>query len=325
MLQDLTEEREAVVTNMFSRIRDSVGHRVSVSQQFDYFTRQTAIDKLHAMSVQVGTPDILRDRKFLKIMYKDLSVQNEDFFQNIQYGMHFLRKRQEHALISPGEETRWLPLLLGDRVAYAPAANKIVIPEYLLNEPLFHPRFPVNVNLGGLGVMIAEAVVEGVAGFGSVFTATGRLLDGTYTDNFTLSRTESPNTPLLHASSCLASRWTQMRLDTPDHIERSAVASAVAVAGLETAYAALGESLRAEGAHLLPALETLDPQAVFFLQYSQTMCAMRTLQQRDLDRTLRHELLGREKLKGVLAELPEFRHYFYCASGDEENTCSPVL
>ena len=52
---------------------------------------------------------------------------------------------------------------------------------------------------------------------------------------------------------------------------------------------------------------------------------MRTLQQRDLDRTLRHELLGREKLKGVLAELPEFRHYFYCASGDEENTCSPVL
>ena len=60
------------------------------------------------MTVQVGTPDILTDRKFLKIMYKDLSVQKTDFFQNIQYGMAFMRRREEHELVSPGEETRWL-------------------------------------------------------------------------------------------------------------------------------------------------------------------------------------------------------------------------
>ena len=320
----MTDEREAAVHKMFSRIRDSVGHRVSVSREFDYFTRQTAIDKLHAMSIQVGTPDILRDRKFLKITYKDLSVQNEDFFQNIQYGMHFLRKRQEHSLVSPGEETRWLGNLLEDRVTYSPAANKVVIPEYLLNKPLFNPRYPSNVNLGGLGVMIAEAVVEGVAGSGSVFTATGRILDGSYTGNFTLSRTESPNTPLQHSFSCLAERWTKMGLDTPDHLKKSAVSSSVAVAGLQAAYAALTEALLVEGAQLLPALETLDPQAVFFLQYSQTMCSLSSLQQRDLDRTLNHQLLGREKLKGVLSEFSEFRHFFFCSESSEEG-CGPAL
>ena len=309
---------------MFSRIRDSVGHQVVASRQFDFFTRQNAIDKLHAMSVQVGTPSILRDRKFLKIMYKDLSVQNEDFFQNILYGMHFLRKREEHALLSPGEETRWLPALLATRVTYSPAANKVVIPEYLLAEPLFHPRYPSNVNLGGLGVMIAEAVVEAVAGSGAVFTETGRILDGSHAGNLTMSRSEEPNTALLRSASCLVSAWTSMGLDTPDQLEKCAISSALNVAGLKAAYTALSESLLVEGGQLLPSLETLDPQAVFFLHYAQTHCALSTLKQRDLDRTLSTRLLGREKLRGVLSQFSEFRHYFYCAE-KSEGECGSAL
>ena len=58
-------------------------------------------------------------------------------------------------------------------MSYVPSANKVVVPEYLLRPPLFHPAAPYSVNLGGLGVMIAEAVVEGVLGAGSVFTASG--------------------------------------------------------------------------------------------------------------------------------------------------------
>ena len=81
---------------------------VTSSGSLDYYARQAAVDKLAGMTVQVGTPDILTDRKFLKIMYKDLSVQKTDFFQNMQYGTAFARRREEHELVSPGEETRWL-------------------------------------------------------------------------------------------------------------------------------------------------------------------------------------------------------------------------
>ena len=63
--------------------------------------------------------------------------------------------------------------LLLDHVTFVPSANKVVIPEYLLRPPLFHPGYPFNVNLGGLGVMMAEAVVQGVLGAGSVFTPSG--------------------------------------------------------------------------------------------------------------------------------------------------------
>ena len=309
---------------MFARVRDTVGHRVSVSRAYDYYSRQAAIDKLHAMSIQVGTPDILRDRKFLKIMYKDLAVQKTDFFQNIQYGMTFLRKREEHALVSPGEETRWLKNLLLKGVTYVPSANKVVIPEYLLMPPLFHPSYPMNVNLGGLGVMIAEAVVEGVAGSGSVFTAAGRILDGHDSTNFTLSRVAEPNSALAHPSSCLVSKWSAMRLDTPDHLDKCAIDSVRTVAGVDAALSAVSESLSVEGATLLPALETLDPQAIFFLQYAQTHCSISSLQQRDLDRTVNHQLLGREKLKGVLSQFVEFRHFYFC-SEESEFVCDSVL
>ena len=321
--EDLTD-REVVVYRMFSRIRDSVGHQVSASRQFNYFTRQTAIDKLHAMGIQIGTPTILRDRKFLKIMYKDLSVQKEDFFQNILYGMQFQRKRQEHALLSPGEETKWLNNLLLKEVTYSPAANKIVIPEFLLNEPIFHPGYPSNVNLGGLGVMIAEAVIDAVAGSGSVFTSEGQILDGSSTSaNFTLSRSEEPNSPLLPTAGCLLEEWKGLGLDTPDQLEKCAVSSAISVGGVAAAYSALSEAVLVEGGKLLPSLETLDPQAVFFLQYSQTLCSLSSLEQRDLDRTLGRQLLGRERLAGVLTQFPEFRHYFYCSEDTQQ--CGPLL
>jgi hypothetical protein len=115
-----------------------------------------------------------------------------------------------------------------------------------------------------------------------------------------------------------------MRLDTPDQLEKSAVRGAVAVAAMEAAYAALSESLLVEGGQLLPALERLDPQAVFFTQYGQSFCAVSTLQQRDLDRTVSSELLGREKLKGVLSQFAEFRHFFFCPER-KEDMCGSVL
>ena len=322
--KSLSENREAVVGRIFSGLREAVRQQVAASGAFDYYSRQAALEKLRSMTVQVGTPAILLDRKFLKIIYKDLSVQKTDFFQNMQYGQTFLRRREEHELVSPGEETRWLASLLSESVTFVPSANKVVVPEYLLRPPLFHPEFPYNLNLGGLGVMLAEAVVDGVAGLGSVFTAAGRILDGQNSSNFTLSRVGEANFPLKRLSSCLETQWSVMRLDTPDHLAKCSSKSAVSVAGLAAAYTALEEMFDQEGAVLLPALETLDPQAVFFLQHAQSLCSSQTLQQRDFDRAVHNSLLGPEKLRGELSQFAQFRHFFFC-SDESQYTCDTVM
>ena len=112
-----------------------------------------------------------------------------------------------------------------------------------------------------------------------------------------------------------------MRLDTPDHLDKCADSSAVSLAGLDTALTAMEDIISAEGATLMPALETLDPQAVFFLQFSQSLCSKMTLQHRDLERATTTQLMGREKLTGLLSQFAQFQHYFFCSEPESDNMC----
>ena len=241
--------------------------------------------------------------------------------QNILYGMSFERGREEQVLVSPGEETRWLPALLAPAVTYVPAANMVVVPEYLLQPPFFHPSYPIHVNLGGLGVALAVAMVEGAAGRGAAYTAAGRLLAGGAEGNFTLGR--PAGSALERASGCLAERWGAAGLDTPDQLARSRHSAATRLAGLEVALAALDSFLHTEAAALLPALEHLDPQAVLLLQHARLQCAAGSLEARDLARTTTPALLPREQLLGELATLAQFQHYFFCE--EQEDQCGPVI
>ena len=160
---------------------------------------------------------------------------------------------------------------------------------------------------------------------GTYFTnVSGRILDGQDSTNYTLSRVAEPHVALSRLSSCLVSKWSSMRLDTPDHLEKCSGSSSVAVAGLDAAFTAMEEIVSFDGAQLLPALETLDPQAVFFLKYSQSLCSMMTLQQRDLDRAIHQQLLAREKLSGVLSQFIQFKHFYFC-SEETENVCETLL
>ena len=228
--------------------------------------------------------------------------------------------------VSPGEETRWLSALLHTDVTYVPAANKVVVPEYLLQPPLFHPSYPLNLNLGGLGVMLGRAVVEGVAGRGAVFTAAGRLLGGAgQGSNYTLGREAGEAGGALRgAAACLGEVWGAAGLETPDMLARSQGQGALELGGLEAALAALASFLSAEGGALLPALESLDPQAVLVLQHARMQCEVRSLQARDIARTVSGRLLGPERLRGELDQLPDFGHFFFCPPSTSPQ-CGPVI
>lgn len=92
----------------------------------------------------------------------------------------------------------------------------------------------------------------------------GRILEGGDSSNYTLSRRVEPGAALAPLSSCLAARWAAARLDTPDHLARCAASSSLAVLGLDTALAATEDIVSTDGAVLLPALDTLDPQVEQF-------------------------------------------------------------
>ena len=333
-------ERQRVVKKMFDYLKHNVAKTISVSARYDYATRRAAITKLKNMTIQIGTPDFLMNRDYLKFMYKDLLVQKTDFFQNILYGVLFLRKREEYMLVSPSEETRWLEALHLQRVSYVTASNKIIVPELFLSPPLFHAGYPNSVNMGGLGVRIAEAMLEGVLGRGLLFDSSGRLVivteggisndapmgtaavaatssqyGGSYTD---------PRSILEIDAQCIVDKYTQLGFETPDQLQKCRVDSALNVAALRESLLTLEDILELEKGIILPAMETYDPQSVFFLSYAQSLCSQDTDPQRDIDRTSSSALLNRQKLEGALSQLPEFHHFYFC-SHDSSTSCGRII
>jgi endothelin-converting enzyme len=316
-------ERRPVVKKIFDYIKHNVAKAISVSSGYDYAARRTALTKLKNMTVEVGTPDFLADRQYLKVMFNPLMVQKTDFFQNIQYGLLYLRKREELALVSPAEEMRWMNHLNSARVMYVPSANKVVVPESMLSPPLFSTRYPNAVNFGGLGVSLAEAVMEGVIGHGLLFDSNGRLqvMSGVVEAASSHMLTQ-PLQAFDAAANCLSERWVHAGIDTPDFVAKCKRRSAMAVVALKQTLVSLEDILEIESASVLPAMETFDPQTVFFLSYAQSMCAQQTFKQRDIDRTSGDALLPQELLRGALAETREFQHFFYCSRSTSESGCN---
>lgn len=321
--QPRLRERQTLTKKLFDYLKHNVAKSISVSNAYDYTSRRAAMTKLKNMTLQAGTPDFLLDRKYLKLMYNHLLVQKTDFFQNIQYGVMFLRKREELALVSPAEETRWLSLLLSGGVSYSPAANKVVVPEVFLQPPLFHTGYPNSVNLGGLGVRLAEAVIQGVAGYGLLFDNSGVLQFPT-SSNASSGLFAAPLRAFQKTTQCLRDDFAQQGLDTPDYLTKCKKNTAMSIAALQQTMITLEDILELEQGVLLPALETLDPQAVFFLSYAQSLCQQQTFKQRDIDRTSGDVLLNQEKLKATVSVMPEFFHFFFCES-KERQSCGSII
>ena len=335
-------ERQRVVKKMFDYLKHNVAKSVSVSSRYDYATRRAAITKLKNMTIQIGTPDFLLNRDYLKFMYKDLLVQKTDFFQNILYGVMFLRKREEYMLVSPSEETRWLEFLHLQEVSYITASNKVIVPELFLSPPLFHSGYPNSVNMGGLGIRVAQAMLEGVLGRGLLFDSSGRLViqteGGTSNNSLVLAGTAAvaatasqygssyndPRSILEVDAQCIVDKYSKVGVDSMEQLRKCRVDSAVNVAALREALLTLQDILELEKGIVLPAMETYDPQSVFFLSYAQSLCAHETDFRRDIDRTSGSSLINRLKLEGSLSQLPEFYHYFFC-SYDSSLNCGKIV
>ncbi|CAB4070053.1 ECE [Lepeophtheirus salmonis] len=318
---------DSVVKKVFDYIKHTVAKTVSVSSHFeDYESRRATVGKLKNMSIQIGTPDFLRDRKNLKTLYKDLLVQTNDFFQNILYGVSFLRKRQEALLLHSSESVSqleneyWLESLNQEsEIVYVPSRNKVVVPELFLRSPFVDPGYPNSINMGGIGVRLTEAVINGIIGIGLYFDSKGRFVDEENNNN----KAHNKQSLWIEMSAeRLMKSYSSNRIDTPDYLKKCRSDTVLSLIALQQSLFALEDILSVEKGLILPALEMLDPQSLFFLAYGQSLCASRTFKRRDIDRTSGHSLLNQEKLKGALLHLNEFSHFYFCGDNSLSSSSS---
>ncbi|KAJ9589337.1 hypothetical protein L9F63_017466, partial [Diploptera punctata] len=140
MQQQAMEATKTIMPGMYLT-RDAVRRRIESAKWLPSELKSHELDKIDVLDLQVGFTQPLLTKEFLEHYYSKLLVQKNDFFQNILYGVEFLKEMQQERLTSSEEEYRWIDAMSESRgPTYVPSANKVVVPLHFLVPPYFSSR-----------------------------------------------------------------------------------------------------------------------------------------------------------------------------------------
>ncbi|XP_021937704.1 protein gone early isoform X2 [Zootermopsis nevadensis] len=312
-----------VVSEMFDLTRNQVRKRVEQAEWLQSELRAFKLEKIDTLELQVGFPPNLLTKEYRERYYSKLFVQKNDFFQNIQYGVEFLREIQQERLASPSEEHRWIDALSSSSsLTYVAPANKVVAPLHVLVTPAFHPQYPLSVLYGGVGVQLASAFVSAVLPWDVLYGADGKILPSDHVIvNQSALEVQGPIKFLIqdliklsHVSESVANR--------------TALAAMKQIAAIRQAHLAMVAALSELPHTHQPAMEMFESDAIFFITQTQMLCSVSTVQQDDTDETISFNLKGSLLLKTVLKQLKSFTEAFSCPSSSayySSNICKEIL
>ncbi|XP_046679024.1 endothelin-converting enzyme 1-like [Homalodisca vitripennis] len=310
-----------VADEIFSEIMREAKHSVERAGWLPQELQEHIIGKLMSMGLEVGFPTggtLLSDEN-LEDTYREMFIINRDFFQNIKYGINFFQKQQQLRLKKFDEFYRWIDAASNFdlRVHYVAAANKIVIPQALLQEPYFHPDYPLAVLYGGLGVEIASAMVQAVTPWDVLYADDGTLVDSQH------PAVNQSKLAFLHPVSCLRHWWGKEGFASPFASDTTTYNTLIKLSGINIALRTLQNQLKYTPHTHQPALENFEDGHLFFITFAQSVCSIKSPQQRDLDSTLDTSLSDKSLLSVVLSQVKEFSRLFSCSKGNIFFTAIP--
>ncbi|XP_063239011.1 protein gone early [Bacillus rossius redtenbacheri] len=294
----------AMFENVHAVLKEAIRDSSFYAEMWRY-----ALDKVDAMSLQVGLPARLQSDAFLEQHYADLSVQRNNFFQNVRYGAAFLRAAEEAQLLTPAEEDTWMSAMTDvDAVSYVPASNKVVVPQRLLVAPDFHPGYPPAVLYGRAGAQLAAAAVTAVLPWDALHASDGTLVGA--------------HGAVGNATARLA-RAAQECLDAAP---RAALRLLVETAALRLAFRACTKAVQQLDHIHQPALENLEDDALFFVAYAQSLCSRPESGQEYSGNTGTFQFTEKNMLE-LLLKNREFTETFKCKNEEYSTSqkCKRIL
>jgi predicted metalloendopeptidase len=154
---------------MVEDIRAALRARIGQLEWMSAPTRQRAIVKLDAMTLQIGYPDRFR-------RYDGLTIDPRDFAGNWLRAMRYESARRRARLAEPVDRGEWFssPHIVN---AFAGGFNNIVFPAGILQPPFFDATVDDATNYGGIGAVIGHEIIHHFDDRGRRFDEVGNLAD----------------------------------------------------------------------------------------------------------------------------------------------------
>jgi len=291
-------EAKARALDMVENLKAALGDRLKTLDWMSATTRTRALDKLAKMKVKIGYPDVWRD-------YADADVGNYVFAENWLRAAQFDHRRDLARIGSPVDKHDWLmgPQMLN--AYYEPRMNEIVFPAAILQPPYFDVDADDALNYGAIGMVIGHEITHGFDDSGRLYDARGNMRDWW---------TKEDAKRYVARAGKIEKQFDGYKGidDIPVNGKLTLGENIADQGGLKIAYLALQKALAKNNPGKI---EGLSPDQRFFLAYAQVWrIVMRDDQERLQLRTNEHSP-ARFRVRGPIAQMPEFSQAFSCPAG----------
>lgn len=145
---------------MINEIRTAFKENLRQLSWMDKETKALAEEKADAISDMIGFPDYILVPAQLDEKYKDLEVDDKQYFENnLKLNTYNLKKNLER-LDQPVNKTRWSMSPPTVNAYYTPTKNQVVFPAGILQMPFFDFSNPKSLNYGGIGVVVGHEITQ---------------------------------------------------------------------------------------------------------------------------------------------------------------------
>ncbi len=296
--QEFSPDAKARVLTMVQKIETMLGDDLQSLDWMAPATKEQALLKLRAVSGKIGYPSQWRDYSSVKIV-RGQAVANDE--RATEFEIH----RQLNKIGQPVDRGEWEVTPATANAYYDSQHNDINLPAGILQPPFFDNRMDAAVNYGAIGAIMGHELTHGFDDEGRQFDAQGNLRNWW---------TPEDAAEFEKRADCFIKEYSAFSAVDEVHLNGKLTLGENTAdnGGVHLAFMALMKSLDGKPQ---PKIDGFTPQQRFFLAWGQSWCEnVRPEMSRMWAQTDPHSP-GRDRVNGVLGNLPEFREAFACHEG----------
>ncbi len=250
-------EAKAQVEELVADVKVAFQHRLEANTWMSPATKAKALEKLAALEVKVGYPDVWRSYEAVEL--------GESFAETTLNALNVELRRNLAQAGRPVNPDEWFTPPQTVSAYYTAVFNEILLPAGILQPPFFDYRADPASNYGAIGLVIGHEITHGFDLQGSQFDAQGNLANWwTPQDNERFQALNDRVVAQFGAIEALPGVFLNGQITVTENVAD--------MGGVQVAYDALQRRLASDGASLPPppgtetaAGSNLTPEQRFFV------------------------------------------------------------
>jgi putative endopeptidase len=282
---------------MVNAIEKAMGRDLEEIAWMTPATKQQAEIKLKAVTNKIGYPDKWRS-------YASVQIKRDDAVGNGIRADRFEFQRQLNKIGKPVDRKEWNMTPPTVNAYYDPQMNNINFPAGILQPPFYDNHMDDAVNYGGIGMVIGHELTHAFDDEGRQFDAKGNLRDWW---------TPADAKAFEERSACFVNEYSNFTPVDDVHLNGKLTLGENTAdnGGARIALMALMDTVGSDQRRI----DGFTPEQRYFMSFGQIWCENQRPEALRLQVQTNPHSPAKERVNGVLQNMPEFQKAFSCQAG----------